>query len=98
MMTIPITHLCRPQLPRFSFTSLVSAALILTVSACSEGPAPQTSSETKPEVSAKQLPSQAAVAMPDRYSAEVSSQILEQGGNAVDAAARNASMASDSPQ
>ena len=30
--------------------------------------------------------SQAAVAMPDRYSAEVSAQILEQGGNAVDAA------------
>lgn len=86
MMTMPISRLCRRQSLRFSLTSLFSAALILTASACSEGSAPQTSSEIKPEVIDKQLPSQAAVAMPDRYSAEVSSQILEQGGNAVDAA------------
>ena len=63
---------------------------LLALSACSSGPT-STAQEIAERTTTSDQPdtvelSQAAVAMPDRYSAEVSARILEQGGNAVDAA------------
>jgi gamma-glutamyltranspeptidase/glutathione hydrolase len=70
----------------------LQAVLVLLVVGCSPGSEPaniaphgtQTAQAT-PEGNASQE-RQAAVAMPDRYGAEVSEAILEAGGNAVDAA------------
>ena len=63
---------------------LLGILSLLLLSGCS-GDSNDPASQTNLSVAREQI-SQAAVAMPDRYSAEVSAQILEQGGNAVDAA------------
>jgi len=65
---------------------LLAAISLLTLWACGTEP---NNIDTQAEVADQPIiskMSQAAVAMPDRYSAEVSARILEEGGNAVDAA------------
>ncbi len=54
---------------------------LLCLGSCASSPAETVSSE-----SVRSTPSLAAVAMPDRYGADVSEYILRRGGNAVDAA------------
>lgn len=58
-------------------------AFLLLFVGCSPSPESPASAATD---SAAASPSTAAVAMPDRYAAEVSEEILKKGGNAVDAA------------
>ncbi len=62
---------------------LIATALIVT--ACSPT-ADQTTTHENAKPAVEQTTSRAAVAMPDRYSAQVSEDILRAGGNAVDAA------------
>lgn len=75
---------------------LTSGILFALLAGCSEreAPAPSTTSDTAVESSASPATStdaappavtQAAVAMPDRYGADVAEEILAAGGNAVDA-------------
>ena len=66
---------------RFSTAALIAVAIFIT--SCTDH---KDAIEPFGEQAQNSKISQAAVAMPDRYSAEVSAQILEQGGNAVDAA------------
>jgi len=65
---------------------LLLALGLLAVSACSSESISTSSAADYDNFKKQVTMSQAAVAMPDRYSAEVSARILEQGGNAVDAA------------
>jgi len=55
--------------------------LCLIFASCSQ-PADETAAASKSEV----VTNQAAVAIPDPYVAEIAAQILQKGGNAVDAA------------
>ena len=69
---------------------LFAALSLLALFACS-GKSDNTVTNINRQVAASNQPGnaefpQAAVAMPDRYSAEVSARVLEQGGNAIDAA------------
>jgi len=61
----------------------IVASLILT--ACSPAPDQPATQETT-QAAVQETPGKAAVAMPDRYGAQVSEDILQAGGNAVDAA------------
>ena len=63
------------MVPKHLKQLLAATAAALAIAACS--------GESTPEPLA---PPQAAIAMPDTYSANVASDILEAGGNAVDAA------------
>ena len=69
---------------RFNTAALIAITIFIT--SCSDHQDAQDAIESSREQAQNSKISQAAVAMPDRYSAEVSAQILEQGGNAVDAA------------
>ncbi len=55
----------------------------LTLTACSKS---ADEAITPPAAQTEALPQQAAIAIPDPYAAEIAAQILQQGGNAVDAA------------
>ena len=76
--TIQGETLLAPTNHRFPISLILLATLCLTILGCSQPtPAPSASaSET----------AQAAVAMPDSYSANIAKEILQKGGNAVDAA------------
>ena len=71
----------RNQMVYSSIPRLLALVLCLSLAACSQ-PADDTVATTQPEV----VTSQAAIAIPDPYAAEIAAQILRQGGNAVDAA------------
>jgi gamma-glutamyltranspeptidase/glutathione hydrolase len=64
--------------------------LTLTTAGCAGAGRTTGTSGTAPTVPAERAEAPAAVAMPDRYSADVATQILEAGGNAVDAAVASA--------
>ncbi|MGH8135708.1 MAG: gamma-glutamyltransferase [Steroidobacteraceae bacterium] len=74
-----MTDPARPVRRRF----LVAAAALLAFG-CAPEPA------SRQELAHKAPPADAAVAMPDRYSAEVAAHVLASGGNAVDAAIASA--------
>ena len=64
---------------------VVCCTTLLLASGC--GPAPEsTATATVPEPAPKATKSTAAIAIPDRYGAQVAEDILRAGGNAVDAA------------
>lgn len=65
-----------------SVPGIVSFALLLFLVGCSPSTEPPAASSAAKAAQ----PETAAVAMPDRYAAEVSEKVLEAGGNAVDAA------------
>lgn len=65
--------------------STLLIATALTIAACSPT-ADQTTTHEDANPVVEQTTSKAAIAMPDRYSAQVSEDILRAGGNAVDAA------------
>jgi gamma-glutamyltranspeptidase/glutathione hydrolase len=64
----------------------LQAVLVLLVAGCSPGNEPADLSPQATQTGHESQERQAAVAMPDRYGAEVSESILKAGGNAVDAA------------
>jgi gamma-glutamyltranspeptidase len=64
----------------------LKAVLILLVAGCSPGNEPANVAPQATQTGNESQERQAAVAMPDRYGAEVSESILKAGGNAVDAA------------
>jgi gamma-glutamyltranspeptidase/glutathione hydrolase len=64
----------------------LQAVLILLVAGCSPGNEPATVAPQATQTGNESQEREAAVAMPDRYGAEVSETILKAGGNAVDAA------------
>ena len=69
---------------RSNVWAVVATAIVLVCGCAGQGP-------TQPSTQrADQATAQAAVAMPDRYSAETATRILEAGGNAVDAAVASA--------
>jgi gamma-glutamyltranspeptidase/glutathione hydrolase len=63
--------------------SALVAALILTLAGCSRQNTSQNQTTNTPKVTQN---AEQAVAMPDSFAATVAMDILEQGGNAVDAA------------
>jgi gamma-glutamyltranspeptidase/glutathione hydrolase len=73
------------MIQRLKFLSL-QAVLILLVAGCSPGNEPATVAPQATQTGNESQEREAAVAMPDRYGAEVSETILKAGGNAVDAA------------
>jgi gamma-glutamyltranspeptidase/glutathione hydrolase len=74
------------MLKRCKLLSLQAALVLLLLAGCSPGSEPAgVALPTAPTDTESQV-REAAVAMPDRYGAEVSEAILEAGGNAVDAA------------
>ena len=73
------------MIQRLKFLSL-QAVLILLVAGCSPGNEPATVAPQATQTGSESQEREAAVAMPDRYGAEVSETILKAGGNAVDAA------------
>jgi len=68
------------------FGLTLSTAVFVLLIGCSPSEAPQTSAPAPATAAVEESKPVAAVAMPDKYGAEVSEAILAAGGNAVDAA------------
>ena len=71
----------KKRIANIGFTSVI-VAFISVVAACSHAPNPPVDSASNNTVGL----SQQAVAMPDSYSADAAMQVLQEGGNAIDAA------------
>ena len=71
----------KKRIANIGFTSVI-VAFISVVAACSNAPNPPVDSASNNTVGL----SQQAVAMPDSYSADAAMQVLQEGGNAIDAA------------
>jgi len=71
----------KKQIANIGFISVI-VAFISVVAACSHAPNPPVDSASNNTVGL----SQQAVAMPDSYSADAAMQVLQEGGNAIDAA------------